>query len=81
VSSSKQRTTTAKRVREARLRERRAEKKAKKDARKYAREHDVAGADSSLGDGEVETPVSTPPSDPAAPDSTIAQSSQGPSHL
>lgn len=35
-SSGKQKTTTAKRVREARLRERRLEKQAKKDARRQA---------------------------------------------
>jgi hypothetical protein len=36
ASSGKQKTTTAKRVREARLRERRLEKQARKDARKQA---------------------------------------------
>jgi hypothetical protein len=36
ASSGKQKTTMAKRAREARLRERRAEKKARKDARKLA---------------------------------------------
>jgi vacuolar-type H+-ATPase subunit H len=41
MSGSKQRTTTSKRVREARLRERRLEKQAKKDARKLARAHDL----------------------------------------
>lgn len=35
-SSGKQKTTTSKRIREARLRERRIEKQAKKDARKLA---------------------------------------------
>ena len=36
ASSGKQKTTTAKRIREAKLRERRIEKQAKKDARKLA---------------------------------------------
>jgi hypothetical protein len=36
ASSGKQKTTTAKRVREAKLRERRIEKQAKKDARRLA---------------------------------------------
>jgi hypothetical protein len=36
ASSGKQKTTTAKRVREAKLRERRIEKRAKKEARKLA---------------------------------------------
>jgi hypothetical protein len=36
ASSGKQKTTTAKRVREAKLRERRIEKQARKDARKLA---------------------------------------------
>lgn len=36
ASSAKQKTTSAKRVREAKLRERRIEKQAKKDARKLA---------------------------------------------
>jgi len=36
ASSGKRKTTTAKRVREAKLRERRIEKQAKKDARKLA---------------------------------------------
>jgi hypothetical protein len=36
ASSGKQKTTTAKRLREARLRERRIEKQVKKDARKLA---------------------------------------------
>ena len=36
ASSGKQKTTTAKRIREAKLRERRVEKQARKDARKLA---------------------------------------------
>jgi hypothetical protein len=36
ASSGKQKTTTAKRVREAKLRERRIEKQARKDARRMA---------------------------------------------
>jgi vacuolar-type H+-ATPase subunit H len=36
ASSGKQKTTTSKRIREAKLRERRIEKQAKKDARKLA---------------------------------------------
>ena len=36
ASSGKQKTTTAKRVREAKLRERRIEKQAKKEARRLA---------------------------------------------
>jgi hypothetical protein len=50
VASSKQRTTTAKRVREARLRERRAEKQAKKDARKQARADGVDPLDPTLAE-------------------------------
>ena len=40
-SSGKQKTTTAKRVREAKLRERRIEKQAKKDARRLAATQDA----------------------------------------
>jgi hypothetical protein len=63
ASSGKQKTTTAKRVREAKLRERRIEKQAKKDARRLAasdRADAFAGGTGSSTTGEAD----------AAPDST-----------
>ena len=57
ASSGKQKTTTAKRVREAKLRERRIEKQAKKDARKLAagdRADALANANGSPSSGEAD---------------------------
>jgi hypothetical protein len=59
ASSGKQKTTTAKRVREAKLRERRIEKQAKKDARKLAasdRADALAAAIESPATGEADAP-------------------------
>jgi len=59
ASSGKQKTTSAKRFREARLRERRIEKQAKKDARKLAasdRADALADATESPMTGEAEAP-------------------------
>jgi hypothetical protein len=55
ASSGKRKTTTAKRVREAKLRERRIEKQARKDARKLAAS-DRADADSSPPTAEPDAP-------------------------
>jgi|SwirhisoilCB2_FD_contig_101_1857583_length_697_multi_2_in_0_out_0_2 hypothetical protein len=59
ASSGKQKTTTAKRVREAKLRERRIEKQARKDARKLAasdRADAFADATESPTAGEAQAP-------------------------
>ncbi len=53
ASSGKQKTTTAKRVREAKLRERRIEKKARKEARKLA----AAEQQDPLSDAPAEQPT------------------------
>jgi vacuolar-type H+-ATPase subunit H len=58
ASSGKQKTTTSKRVREAKLRERRIEKQAKKDARKLAasdRADALADASESPTTGEADS--------------------------
>jgi len=77
ASTSKQKTTMAKRDRENRLRERRALKKAKKDARKLAAENPEAFAETAPDDdvlapaGEaddsVEAAVEAAPGDELAP--------------
>lgn len=59
ASSGKQKTTTAKRVREAKLRERRIEKQARKDARKLAasdRAGALSDANGSRSPGEADAP-------------------------
>lgn len=59
ASSGKQKTTTAKRVREAKLRERRIEKQAKKDARRLAagdRADALTNANGSPRSGQADAP-------------------------
>jgi hypothetical protein len=59
ASSGKQKTTTSKRIREAKLRERRIEKQARKDARKLAasdRAEALADAPESPPTGEAHAP-------------------------
>jgi hypothetical protein len=60
ASSGKQKTTTAKRVREAKLRERRIEKQARKDARKLAASDRADGPAEATGPpmtGEADAPL------------------------
>jgi hypothetical protein len=67
ASSGKQKTTTAKRIREARVRERRLEKQAKKEARKLAAamEQEPAAGDAVVDPApESVVPVSTEPDTP-----------------